>query len=54
MIYYRAETLQQFVQNKAKNVAAEEPAEIEDSDEIAKLHAELGAPQLTTSQQLQT
>jgi hypothetical protein len=44
MIYYRAETLQQFVQNKAKNVAEEESADLDDSDGIATLDSEMGAP----------
>lgn len=44
MIYYKAETLENFVEDRAENVAEEESADLDDSEGIATLDSEMGAP----------
>lgn len=44
MIFYEAETPQDFVKARAKNVAEEEAADIEDSEGIATMDSAMGAP----------
>ena len=45
MIYYKAETLEHFVEDRAENVAEEESADLaDDSEGIATLDSEMGAP----------